>query len=56
MRILVAFAHYYKYDGIGYHSSRGNDPAPRCIILYSANKPPNTGYRSPGQPVTIAAR
>src|SRR3569832_987675 len=38
MRILVTFAHYYKYDGIGFHSSRGNDPALRIAALTNAIK------------------
>jgi hypothetical protein len=33
MRILVAIAHYYKYDRIGFHGSRGNDPTPRIRAL-----------------------
>lgn len=36
MRILVTFAHYYKYDHIGFHSSRGYDPAPRLAALSRA--------------------
>jgi len=36
MRILVTFAHYYKYDGIGFHGSRGNDPTPRVEALTRA--------------------
>jgi len=36
MRILVTFAHYYKYDRIGFHSSRGNDPSVRVKALTNA--------------------
>ncbi len=32
------------------------DPAPRCMILYSPNKQPNTGYQPQDRPMTVATR